>query len=301
VMELGSASGGTQKKRSRYDNKGEEEEEEEDEVITLRFVDRKYHVPASALAKISFFNGILGKTPLAGTARQEDGSYFVPELAGDRFESLLVRVAGLLRVDPLMYHPALADDNTHVPAFDAVCQEVCTSMFNQWKQSDGDKPFWRESGSARDCTRTYFGLIPRVIFADPQQQLDGITALRSGNTPVVLLRNDVSNVNGTQMKLSERVTNEYPLVATAVHTHLPKKKYNAVSLPACVSVCVTLRPRNTTVVISEVPDEDDGNAADANEKAGDPKEVGPQFGVPYPPLPRPYGGAPHITYRKANE
>ena len=59
-----------------------EEEEEEEEVITLRFVDRKYRVPGSALEKIAFFKGFLGKGVMRGSLRLADGSYFIPELAG---------------------------------------------------------------------------------------------------------------------------------------------------------------------------------------------------------------------------
>jgi hypothetical protein len=64
----------------------------EEDVITVRFIDKKYKIPYNTLMSIDYFALALAGETLAQLQPQEDGSYYIPELALDRFDKLLPRV-----------------------------------------------------------------------------------------------------------------------------------------------------------------------------------------------------------------
>jgi hypothetical protein len=228
----------------------------EDPVVTLRFMDRKYRVPASALSRISFFKGFLGYGPMNGTTPLEDGSYFIPELASGDFEHLLVHVGGLKHADPLMYHPDMIA--TTLPPFSETCDQICAWFLGEFTPKNQNK--WHMTGSPSHNSRKYQQIIPNVIFVDKQQgNPNGLRIVHDNMDRKLMIIENVTSSNadyGIKMRLSDRVTNEHPLVATKVATITTINRYNSTKPDKMlVEVRVTLAPNNTFVIISEIKDE----------------------------------------------
>jgi len=176
-------------------------QEDEEEAIKLRFVDRKYLVPLSTLLKMPFFVGFLGKGDCAGTAPLDDGSYYIPEIAGKNFERALVTAGNIKRADPLMYAPPA---QAELSAFKA---QICQGLVTSFVQRDEDDISWAHSSIG-----TWMLSIQNTVFKQAGDGMD-VSILR-GHSSYVLMLSDIIMDEGGASRLSDQVLNGPPFVVS---------------------------------------------------------------------------------------
>ena len=229
--------------------------QDDDDVIKLRFIDRKYLVTRTQLKQIHLFDLWLRQEECIFL---EDGSLFVPELAGNQFENLLMHVAKVKTVDCIEYHPdydAPIQEDDNVP-FQRILEDACNACYDAFTVGGGSCMRFDASTIRNTKSRVWWTIVHELEFVSGK-----VRFMRDMHDKLVLfLRDETCTINNVTWKLSRYLRTDRPLIHQKVFNIVSKEtgSYSRSStMPAVVRISMIIMPTNTMCKIEEIDAEEE--------------------------------------------